>query len=699
VHNHDVLRCFLDVKRNGAGWKARCPAHEDRIASLSLGQGRDGRWLLHCHAGCSLEAILAAAQLTAADLFPTTTTPKAKASIVARYPYHAAGGTHLYDMVRFAPKSFRPQRADGAWTMQGVERVLYHLPALQGQSTAYLAEGEKDADRLRAIGWPGTTAPGGAGKWRETYTQQLLAAGVERLAIFPDADAPGQAHAAAVAVSCSAHGLAVKIVTLPDVPPKGDVSDYLDRHSRDELAALIQQTPLYTPAAAPTAPASIPGPTMDLPTILTTLVAFIRGFVVLATEQAQAIALWIVHTYVLDAAAATAYLSISSPVKRSGKSLLLEVLECVAHAPWMTARATAAVLIRKVDAERPTLLLDESDATFKQETEYSEALRGLLNSGYRASGKASLCLGGQGAKITYKDFSTFCPKAIAGIGKLPDTIQDRAIPIILKRRTRTEQVGRFRARQAWAAAAPIREALERWTAPAVLEALRTAEPALPETLNDRAQDVWEPLLAIADLAGGEWPALARKAATTLAGRLEDDDLGIELLHDIKDIFDGPSAADSSSLPSVVSFIASAELVTQLCAQQDRPWATLRKGDKPLSVHGLARLLKQFGIVPRPNKPGEIRGYERDSFMDPWARYPRIRPSDCQNPNNDGPESHFSNRQTDTRTDTSKSEISPITTGLSDDLTVQTRGNGHFGRSDPDQVAGEEVTDDEVQGLF
>ena len=214
----DVLTRFPDAKKDGAGWAARCPAHEDRKASLSIGTGDDGRVLLHCHAGCTLDAILSAVQLEARDLFAETTPAK---TIVATYPYYDEGGAHLYDVVRYAPKDFRQRRADGVWKMAGVRRVLYRLPDLQGQTTAYLVEGEKDADRLRSIHLPGTTNAGGAGKWRQEYAQQLKAASVEHVVLLPDNDAPGQLHAAAVTANCHAAGLQVKIVTLPDLKPMG----------------------------------------------------------------------------------------------------------------------------------------------------------------------------------------------------------------------------------------------------------------------------------------------------------------------------------------------------------------------------------------------------------------------------------------------------------------------------------------------
>ena len=155
------LATRLHAKPAGDGWLAKCPAHDDRKASLSIGVGGDGRTLLHCHAGCALDDILAAAHLEQTDLFPEQQT--SKKTIVATYHYHDEGGRHLYHAwVRFDPKDFKQRRADGMWSLKGVRRVLYRLPELQGQLVAYVVEGEKDADRLRSIGLPGTTAPGGA---------------------------------------------------------------------------------------------------------------------------------------------------------------------------------------------------------------------------------------------------------------------------------------------------------------------------------------------------------------------------------------------------------------------------------------------------------------------------------------------------------------------------------------------------------
>ena len=306
----------------------------------------------------------------------------------------------------------------------------------------------------------------------------------------------------------------------------------------------------------------------------------------------------------------TPYLSVASAEKRSGKTLLLEVLELLVARPWFTGRVTVAVLVRKVDAELPSLLPDESDAAFRGDKEYAETLRAVLNTGYRRGGRVSVCVG-QGANITYRDFSAFGPKAIAGIRSLPDTVADRSIQIMMKRKASGEKVERFRQRDAETAAVPLGERAASWSE-THLEALRSARPEVSPILDDRAAEVWEPLLAIADLAGGEWPSRAWQAALVLSsgtGR-EDDSLGVRLLRDIRAVFDEGN----------LDRIASGELAAALNAMEEAPWGDLR--GKSLDPRTLARLLKTYGIGPKQVRFGEDtrKGYERAWFLDAWARY-------------------------------------------------------------------------------
>jgi hypothetical protein len=332
------------------------------------------------------------------------------------------------------------------------------------------------------------------------------------------------------------------------------------------------------------------------------------------------VALWVLHTHTFEVGDTTPYLSVTSAEKQSGKTRLLEVLNLLVANPWLTSRVSAAVLVRKVAAERPTLLLDESDAAFACAEEYSEALRGILNSGHRRSGKVSLCVR-QGQTIKYEDFPTFSAKAIAGIGNLPDTIADRSIPIRLKRRSPNERPARFRDRTTPAEARPIRNRVVTW-AGASMEALHQAmPPALPELLSDRQQDGAEPLVMIADLIGGEWPFQARRCLVEVlhTNSTSVESVGTSLLADIKAIFD---SRDSDR-------ISSKELCGALAEIETSPWAEWSHG-KRITPGKMARLLSPYGIVPDKLRVAgdSLRGYVQDDFADAWKRYLPKAPEMC-----------------------------------------------------------------------
>lgn len=169
-----------------------------------------------------------------------------KRKIVATYPYHDAHGTLLYEVVRYEPKGFKQRRPDGkggwVWKLGDVRRVLYALAALRDVETVFVVEGEKDADGLRRLGFPASCNPEGAGKWRDAYNQCLAG---KRVVILPDNDEPGEQHALHVAGSLLSVAAAVKIVRLSGLPPKGDVSDWLNAgHTREELAEIVTAAPI-----------------------------------------------------------------------------------------------------------------------------------------------------------------------------------------------------------------------------------------------------------------------------------------------------------------------------------------------------------------------------------------------------------------------------------------------------------------------
>ena len=225
---------------------------------------------------------------------------------------------------------------------------------------------------------------------------------------------------------------------------------------------------------------------VDLDATLLLVESLLRRWVVFPDEAGPvAVALWVVHTYIVDHFDASPYLAVTSPEKRSGKTRLLDVLELVVARAWRVISPSEAVVYRKIQADVPTLLLDEVDAIFGPKAPVAyEGLRALLNAGHRAGTTVPRCVG-EGTKIAVQDFSVYCPKAIAGIGKLPDTVADRSIPIHLRRRRREEPVERFRYREALERTRQVARDLATWSETADLTDSR---PALPDELDDRAAD-------------------------------------------------------------------------------------------------------------------------------------------------------------------------------------------------------------------
>jgi len=249
----DTVRLLNGKLLGNGSAQALCPSHADHNPSLSIGRGDDGRVLLKCHAGCDFNAVVTSLGLNERDLMPPKQT---RAEIKTVYDYHGHDGTLLFQVVRYEPKGFRQRRPDGSegwiWNLKNTTRVPYRFPQLHGREAVVVCEGEKDCDRLWQEHIPATTNAGGSGKWDATHTKALVDSGVKRIAILPDNDEPGRTHANKVATSCVEHGLEARIVTLPDVPEKGDVSDFLRSHTVDELKAAMKATPRFTVAAPPT---------------------------------------------------------------------------------------------------------------------------------------------------------------------------------------------------------------------------------------------------------------------------------------------------------------------------------------------------------------------------------------------------------------------------------------------------------------
>lgn len=349
------------------------------------------------------------------------------------------------------------------------------------------------------------------------------------------------------------------------------------------------------------------------------VVAHLRRFVWFSKpEQAVAVALWIAHTHALDAVEQSPVLAITSPVKQSGKSRLLEVISTLVPVPWTIERPSEAVLYRRIERDRPTLLMDEADTIFEDRKGQYEGIRAVFNAGNRRGTVVSRVMP-KGKTFDLQDFSIFCAKAIAGIGRFPETIVDRSIVIAMTRRTPGEQVERLRSRTAVALGAPIRDRLSELVTLVTdgegVEGLTLTDAQVTDSsclrgLGDRGQDNWESLIALADRAGGEWPDLARAAAAVLdADRQEaDDNAGVTLLADLRAIFD-----DWTGDP----WIPTVTLLESLHGIESSPWSEWRQG-KPLTARGLARILDPFGV--KPDRSRVMRGYARAEFTDAWSRF-------------------------------------------------------------------------------
>lgn len=781
----EVIPQLVDDSLHGNSGEpaVRCPFHEDSHPSLRINTQKQVWRCDPCNVGgdvfafvrrlnkCNFpEALRFLGERSGVSPDPEPSSNQWRSSSPSgSWIYHRPGGEEALRVERFeeggGKKRFRQSAPDGrgGWIckrgcMDDVERWLYRVHHLQGHETVYLVEGEKAADALVALGLPATTSPGGAGAWYSapiglgSYAAQFKDAGVKNVAIFPDNDDAGRRYAEDAARECHAAGLRVKLVTLPGLPPKGDVVDFRAAgRTKADVCRARAGAPLYE-SAGPT-PAGSPGATpsqlnkspnagtLDCEVLLVehelcalddnvdravldgrlrTLVVALRGsdplrvalvrealitelkaanirsaaaivdaalkikttardhqqgtpllladvdpwpervdgsavlddvvrtitrFIVLPTNGGVALALWILHTYVMDAWWLSPLAVATSPTRRCGKTALLTVVSELVHRPLAASNISPAALFRAVEKYQPTLLLDEGETWLKA----NEELRGIVNAGHTR--RTAMVIRTVGDDHEPATFATWCPKFIALIGTLPDTLMDRAIVIEMRRKTAEERVERLRLDQLPDLCDPIRRQIARWAIDHA-DGLAASDPDVPTGLHDRAVDNWRPLLALGDALGGEWSTRARAAARSLAGVEQEDTLGVQLLGDIKEVFDD-------------EVMSSADIVTALIALDERPWATYSRQDKPLTTNSMARMLKHFQIVPSGNiRVGERvrKSYRRTAFEDSWARYP-LTTATRNKPNKDGPQLDKPNRYTDPPVAVAENDVSSMNTGV------------------------------------
>ncbi|MDP2876506.1 MAG: DUF3631 domain-containing protein [Holophaga sp.] len=346
----------------------------------------------------------------------------------------------------------------------------------------------------------------------------------------------------------------------------------------------------------------------------------VRRFIICDTSTSIAAALWIAFTWFIDHVMVAPLAVITAPEKRCGKSQLLDVICRLSRRPIVASNISPAAVYRTIEAFKPTLLIDEADSFLKD----NEELRGVINSGHTR--QSAYVIRTVGDDHEPRQFSTWGAKAIAGIGHLSGTLMDRAVVLTLRRKLSNEKVERLRHADP-SEFACLASKLARF-AEDNGQAIADARPDLPEALNDRAQDNWEPLLAIADLAGGEWPKNARAAALNISGAEHDTpSTSAELLADVREAFGCKGLERMGD-----RLISTADLLKCLLEDELKPWSSYYQG-RQMNPRQLANRLKEYEIHSENIKFSygqTLKGYRQSQFEDVFARY--LTPSDTPSPN-------------------------------------------------------------------
>ena len=350
----------------------------------------------------------------------------------------------------------------------------------------------------------------------------------------------------------------------------------------------------------------------ELPTPLDKLLdeveEFLVRFVAYPSETAKvAHALWILHTHCMDEWESTPRIAFLSPEPASGKTRALEITETLVPRPVEAISATPAYLFRKVSDPDgiPTILYDEIDTVFGPRAKDNEEIRGILNAGHRRGAMAGRCVT-HGKTITTEELPAYCAVAMAGLGNLPDTILTRSVVIRMRRRSPNERIEPYRRRLHSPEGYALRDRLAVWAEQFGLENY----PEMPDGVEDRAADVWEPLIAIADSAGERWAKRARVAAVALVALSMEStpSLGVRLLSDLRTLFKGDTKLSTETI------------LQKLCDIDEAPWGDLR--GKPLDPRRLANYLRPYGVKSKTIQEGESRpkGYTAEDLFDAWDRY-------------------------------------------------------------------------------
>lgn len=361
---------------------------------------------------------------------------------------------------------------------------------------------------------------------------------------------------------------------------------------------------------------------VDGSALVSEIITTLERHCVLPPGAAVAIAFWALHTYCLDAFYVSPFLTLSSPEKRCGKTTLLSLVERMVLRPLLASNITPSAVFRSIEHWHPTLLIDEGDTFLRGD---NDELRGILNSGHTRS--SAYVIRTVGDDHTPARFSTWAPKVIALIGKLPDTLEDRSVIVPMKRKAPGEKVTKLRLDRL-EALSDIPRKCARWAEDSH-HAIRAGDPPMPAGLNDRAEDNWRPLMALAVVVGNEWPeTLATAIRSITPTDSEPDNLSVELLRDLRAVFHKDGGRHMATI----------SILNALYKIEDSPWDELNRG-REMTDRQLAKLLRPYGIKPKKIRIGDItaKGYQAEQFTDSFLRYlptPSVRGTEEQiNKNN------------------------------------------------------------------
>lgn len=591
---YEVIRDALidhgsQVKEGDRDLMAQCPSHNDGRPSLHVSVGRTSdRAVLKCFAGCTDSDVLDSLGLTVGDLFDQRTT------------YSYADGARVH---RDSGKAFRQSG-------NKKDRSLFRVEHLPDDLTlpVLVVEGEKDANTAAYLddGVFAVSPRQGSGTGPERYDWSPLKG--RPVVIVADNDDAGTAHARRVADLLGNVAASVHLVRAAEGK---DFTDHvMNGHDVAELVPIDDPVPEHLSD-------------LDGAVVLDEVAAFMGQYLHLPSRHALTVlVLWATHTWASTAFYVTPRIVLDSPEPGSGKTRVLELLALLCHGAKLTLSTTTAALYRRIAAaegEPPTVLQDEADAVFgRSNNPQAEDLRALFNAGYKAGATVDRCEG-DSKNMKVVEFPVFAPVALAGLaGKMPATITTRSVTIHMRRRAPGEHVAEFRERDAHRISDPLREMLAAWTTSHRAE-LADSRPTMPTGVRDRPAEVWEALLAVAEVAGGDWPDKARAACQHFVLDSDPDELslGARLLRDVREAF-----GDRDTMWSV-------DLIAALVADDESEWADM--WGKPLDARRLARELKRYGVKSADIKrSGAVaKGYRVDGpegLSQAWERYLPTEPS-------------------------------------------------------------------------